>query len=322
MSVNAAPEPMGVPAAVSPSPSAGTRLAGSAPVSCPSCGHAAQSPRVLAGPAGVGQLVYAVGRLSAQICSIEVDRAFAQLTAGQHEGDQVEVELLQQVLAKPQNAWLGQYLGWTFTSASDGVDIFSVVPRNDADVTRLAEMLAPTDEDDLIQVVVGKTVLAPADSPCAALGLPAVQADRVLAFTLQEFAARMPLEESPGTDKRPAAGSSKADRAGFDVVVRQFFRRLTQVSGNHGFTPEHIASNFLATEFVPLYLAVWQALRDDKILVGVDTRHVHSADRRIVAVRVTLRQRQTEITEPYQIIVDATKPPGAFVVSGPRLVYD
>jgi hypothetical protein len=105
-------------------------------------------------------------------------------------------------------------------------------------------------------------------------------------------------------------------------VVRRLFLRLTRGRGNRGFAPEHVACNYLACEFAPLFRAVWQAQRDGKVLVGVDARHVHSGDRRIVAVRVTVRQRQTEITEPYQIMVDATNPPSPFVVSGPRLVYD
>jgi hypothetical protein len=252
---------------------------------------------------------------------VEVDKAFAQLTAGAHQGDEVEVELLQQALADPQNAWLGRYLGWTFSSASDGMDIFNILPGNDAEVTRLADMLSPANANEVIHVVVGKTIPTPADSPCAALGLPTVQADRVLAFTMQDFAARMPLEEAPERDKRPTT-SSRDNRDGFDAVVRQLFRRLTGRAGNRGFAPEDIACNFLACEFVPVHRAVWQAQRDDKLLVGVDAQHVHYADRRRVAVQVKVRQRQTQITETYQIMVDATKPPGPFVVSGPRLVYD
>jgi hypothetical protein len=47
--------------------------------------------------------VYAVGLLSPQFPSIGVEKEFAQLTAGAHQGDRIEVGLLQQALANPDN---------------------------------------------------------------------------------------------------------------------------------------------------------------------------------------------------------------------------
>jgi hypothetical protein len=272
-------------------------------------------------PTGVGRLVYAVGHLRPQICSLAVDKAFAQLSGGAHQGDQVEVELLKQVLASPENMWLGHYLGWGFASASEGIEIFNVLPRHDADVARLAEVLSPDETDEVVHVIAGKTVPIPFDSTCAASGLPTVQADRVLSFTLREFAAAMP-EFEISNNKGSAATGSGADRAEFEAIVRRVFLRLTRGTGNRGFAPEHVACNYLAVEYPPIYHAVMQAQRHRKILVGVDARHIHSADRRRVAVGVTFRQQQTEITEKYQIMVDASEPPGPFLITGLQLVYD
>jgi hypothetical protein len=300
-------------AAVNPAP------AGS--VGCPTCGQPNPLPGARVSLAGSGQQVYATGTLNPQFCSLAAEKAFAQLTVGAHQGDQVEVQLLQQVLRNPENLWFGYYLGWVFANASEDVGIFNVLPRNDADVTRLAEILSPAEADKVVHVVAGKTVPTPPDSPCAASGLLSVQADRVLAFTLQEFAAAMPVDESSSTEK-PSAAGRKADRAEFEDVVRKVFPRLTRGAGNRGFAPEHIACNYLAVEFAPVYRVVLQAQREGKVLVGVDARHVHSADRRIVAVRVTVRQQQTEILEGYQIMVDASELPGPFVVAGPRRIFD
>jgi hypothetical protein len=308
-----------VAGAANPTAVANSSPAGS--VACPTCGQLNPPPGLRVSPVGPGQLVYAVGTLNAQFCSLAAEKAFAQLTEGAHQGDQVEVQLLQQVLSSPENVWFGHYLGWPFTSASEGFDIFHVLPRHDADVVRLAEILSPPEGDEVVHVIVGKTVPTPADSPCAASGLPTVQANRVWAFTLQQFARAMPVGESSSKEKPPAA-SSKTDRAEFEAVVRRVFLQLTRGTGNRGLAPEHVACNYLACEFSPLYRAVWQAQRDDKVLVGVHARHVHSADRRFVAVQVKVRQRQTEISEGYQIMVDTSELPGPFVVAGPRRIFD
>jgi hypothetical protein len=290
-------------------------------VACASCGRADRLMGEVAesvSPAVWGKPVYAVGRLSPQFPSIGVEKGFSQFTAGAHQGGQADVELLQGVLARPEATYLGRYLCWAF--ASEGLDIFHVLPRDDAEVARLAEVLSPTDTEDVVHVVVGKTAPSPADSPCTASGLPTVQADRVLAFTLQEFAAALPGPEAAGDtqDGKPAPG---ADRAEFEAVVRGVFARLTRRADNQGLTPEHIACNYLACEYPAFYHAVHQAQRDGKVLVRIDSRHRHAANRNVVAVRVAFRHPRTDITEQLQCLVDSTEPAFPFLITGLRPVF-
>jgi hypothetical protein len=261
--------------------------------------------------------VYAVGTLTVQTPSLGVEKELAQLTAGAHQGGQVEVELLQQVLRNPETAYIGWHLSWVF--ASEGVDTFTVLPRTETDLARLAEVLSPAGAEEVVHAVAGRTVPCPPDAACAASGLPTVQADQVLAFTLQEFAAALPEDEKSADEKSPAA-RGEADRAEFEAVVRGLFLRLTHGAGNRGFADEHRARNYLALRYPAGYHAVRQAQREGKVFVGVDVRHSHSADRRVVAVRLTVRNPRTDLTEHYQIQVDVTES-FPFLITGLQPVY-
>lgn len=288
-------------------------------VSCPTCGQLNPPLGAQTKSTGWGQPVYAVGRLSPQFPTIGVEKGFAQLTEGAYQGDQVEVEELQRVLSRPENAYLGRYLCWGF--ASEGLDTFTVLPREDADVARLAEVLSPAEAAEVVHVIVGRTVPSPIDWRCAASGLPAVQADRVLAFTLQEFAAAIPENEA-SDGEQPGDAPSNTGRTEFEAVVRGVFLRLTRRAGNRGLTPEHMACNYVACEYAAFYHAVRQAQRDGKVLVGIDTQHSHSADRRVVAVRATFRHPRTDITERLQCLVDVTEPSFFFLITGLQPVYE
>jgi hypothetical protein len=300
-------------------PAAAANPAMGASVSCPTCGEPNPPPGAGAGATGGGQPVDAVGQLTAQIPTPGIQKGLAQLTAGAHQGDQVQVELLKQVLSNPENAYLGRYLCWVF--ASGGVDTFTVLPRGDADVARLAEVLSPAGPPEVVHVIVGRTVPRPIDSPCAVPGLPTVQADRLLAFTLQEFAAALPEDETSGGEKSPAAGSN-AGRGEFEAIVPRIFLRLTRGAALPGLSDEDRGLAYFATEYAKGYQAVWQAQRDGKVLVGVDARHKHSADRRIVSVRLTFRHPRTDITERYQSLVDVTEPAFHFLITGLQPSYD
>ena len=287
-----------------------------ASVDCPTCGQPSPSPSVQVRPVATTQPVYAVGQLSPQFPSIGVEKEFAQLTAGAHQGDRIEVGLLQQQLANPDNAYLARHLCWVF--ASSGVDAFTVLPRDDTEITRLVEVLSPEAPGDPVHVVIGRTISNADDSPCAASGLPAVRADQVLAFTPAEFAAAMPEDASDGDDAgaSPAPGSPE-----FQAVVRGVFARLTRGAGNRGFGDEHRARNYVALRYPPIYHAVRQAQRDGKVLVGIDAQHSHAADRRLVSVRLTVRHQRTDITERYQCLVDVTEV-FPFLITGLQPIYD
>jgi hypothetical protein len=268
--------------------------------------------------------VYAIGRLTTQFPTLGVEKEFTQLTEGVEQGGLIETALLRRTLDAPENRYLGRHLCWVFTTQH--VDTFAVLPRDDTDIARLVEMISPAASENIIHVMVGRSTRAELDSPCAGLGLPAVVADQLLAFTLDEFAEALPggdttsVEEASGGDQAELPERDQ-DRKQFQAVVRELFLRLTRRAENRGIADEHRALNYVALRYPPIYHTAMQAYRENKMLVGIDARQSPSATRRVVAVRLTFRQRRTDIIERYHCLVDVTDV-FPFLVSPLTVVYD
>jgi hypothetical protein len=240
-----------------------------------------------------------------------VEKQIAQLAGGLSHGF-VETTVLRDVLSVPENRYLGRYVCWVLTSQQ--VDAFTVVPCDEADIVRLVELLPSDETDDVIHVVIGRAGLpAVAGSPCAPAGHPLVVADQMLGFTLNELASAMPDADSGGNGEQAGQATSSVPASGaglsrdqFNVIVRDVFRRITQRAGNLGRSDEHRALNHLAVQYPKLYHAVAQAHREGKTLVDITARHAHSSTRRLVSVELAFLQRQTDISERYQCLVDVT----------------
>jgi PatG C-terminal len=290
-----------------------------APVNCPACGQPNPSLGPQASSTGLRQSVSGIGRLSVHTTSIGAEKQLAQLTGGAHQGDQVDVGQLQQVLGRRENAWFGSNLAWLFSSGGAGV--FTVVPQDADQVQRLAEVLSPPEDGDVIHGIVGSTVPAPAGSPSAAAGLPAVQACQVLSFTLQQFAAGMPKGEGPD-EGEPRAPRRRAGHDNSEALVRNVFLRLTNGGALPGFAEDQQARAFVAVNYAEFYHAISHEQNEGKRLVGVYARHSHSADRRIVSVGFTVRDPQTDMTDGWQCLVDVTEPCLHFIAAGLRRTYD
>jgi PatG C-terminal len=297
--------------AVSPAPAA--------PVNCSTCGQPNPSLGPQASSTGLGQAVCGVGRLTVHTTSIGAEKMLAQLTGGAHQGDQVDVGQLQQVLSDRGNSWFGSELAWLFSSGDAGV--FTVVPRDADQVQRLAEMLSPPEDGEVIHVIDGCTIPVPAGSPSAAAGLPAVQACQVLSFTLQQFAAGLPKGEGPDEGESRAA-RRRAGHDNFEALVRNVFYRLTNGAALPGTTDEQQARAFVAVNYAEFYHAISHEQNEGKRLVGVYARHSHSADRRIVSVGFTVRDPQTDMTDGWQCLVDVTECCLHFLAAGLRRTYD
>jgi PatG C-terminal len=266
------------------------------------------------------QLVYTVGRLTAQFSTIGVQREFALLAEGAYQGGEVEVGLLREVLAHRDNAYLGRHLCWILTT--QGIESISVVPRDDTEVARFLEVIAPHEEEELVHIVVGKTTTLAADSPCAMPGLPTVEAELVLAFTPAEFAqGLLESKTSEGHDSSEASTETDQAKIRFALVVREVFFRLTRGMSNRGFTDDHRARNYVATRYPEFYQAVIRASQAGKAFVGIDARHIHSADRRIVLVGFALRHPRSDVVERHHCLVDVTEV-FPFLITGLQPTYD
>jgi hypothetical protein len=240
--------------------------------------------------------VYAVGRIATRFPTLGVEKEFIQLIGSAQTTALVEVDQLKAVLSEPNNRYLGRHLCWVFVTQH--VDAFMIVARDATEITQLVDALAPSNDENVIQAVVGAAADGSLAAPgCPGLGLPAVAAEQLLSFTLDEFIDALPRDDRDG---------EPVDDAAARAVVRDLFVRLTLRADNRGIADEHRALNYLALRYPPVYHMTTQALNEGKTLVGVDARHAHSSGRRLVAVRLVFRSRRTELVERYQCLVDVT----------------
>jgi hypothetical protein len=261
----------------------------------PTYGQPQQAGLAPSAAAAAPRAVYAVGRLAARFPNLGVEKEFAQLVGGMRTAALVEVDQLKSVLREPENRYLGRHLCWVFVTQH--VDTFTIAPHDAHDVAQLVDALAPTADENVIQAVVGGPPNVPVPAQCVGPGLPVVAPERVLSFTMDEFIDSLPPTDEDG--QRP-------DESSYRAVVGDLFSRLTRRADNRGIADEHRAFNYLALHYPPAYHTTVQALGEGKSLIGVDARHVHSGDRRLVSVRLAFRSRRTEVVERYQCLVDVT----------------
>jgi len=291
---------------------------------CQSCGQRNQTSGGINDKTGWNSFVYAVGLLSTQFPDLGVEKEFVQLAGGVSGRDIFERALLHRVLSDPDNLYLARHLCWVFTTQHQ--DAFTILPRDDAEVSRLVELMEPEQSDDIMHVLIGRiTPAVPPGSPCMASGLPAVVADQLHAFTMSQFAqalAAAPRPDEPEVDSE-VSGDARADdeaeaemassphkptydQQAFRTAVREVLMRLTRRTNNRGLSDEHRALNYLALRYPAVYHAVLDAYQRGKILVDVSARHGHSSNQRLVAVTLTFRHSRTDIVERYRCLVNVT----------------
>jgi hypothetical protein len=273
-----------------PVPAGGTAATGG----CATCGQPLPGTRFTAAQ---GQFVYAIGRLSPQFQSPDVEKEFAQLAADVEAPEVSEHHRLKAVAEQDDNLYLAHHVCWVFTT--QGIDSFAIVPRDNHDARQLVDAFAPASDETVINVVVGRPATTPPLWDWSSSGLRLVSADQLLTFTLDEFLDALDTTEGKGDKK---GGSDPDHRA----AMRELFFRLTRRADNQGLTDAHRALNYAALRYPALYRATLQALDDGKALMGVEARLIPSSDRRLVSVRLIFRDRHTQIVERYSCAVDVT----------------
>jgi hypothetical protein len=287
-------------------------IANSPAPGCTTCGQSVP----LAGPAAGGgcvtcgqglpgtpfntardQFVYAIGRLSPQFQSLDVEKEFAQLAADIEVREVSEHRSLKAVLEQDDNLYLARHICWVFNT--HGIDSFAVVPRDNHDARELVDTFAPASDEDVINVIVGRSATTPPLWDWSSTSLRLVSADQLLTFTLDEFLNALTSTDGDGGSE---GGSDPDHRA----AMRELFFRLTRRSDNQGFTDVHRALNYAALRYPALYRATLRALDDGKALMGVEPRPAPSTSRRLVSVRLIFRDRNTQIVERYSCTVDVT----------------
>lgn len=285
----------------------------STPENCATCGQ--QSVLASMGHSHVreGDLVYVVGQLSPEFPSTGVEKEFAQAAGIALTSGLIDAETLRELSRNPENRYLGRHLCWVFTVGQ--IEVFTVRPRDREDVTTLLESIST--DTDVLHVVVGHTVRATGDSPCASAGLPEVYFEQLLAFTLDEFVDALPAPDADearaeAVSEQLSSGNASSEASSSDqnqlrLVAKDVFLRLTHRRDNRGMADEHRALNYCALRYPQIYFACAQARREGNVLLGVDAIRSQSHTRTLVTVRLTFRHRQTDISERYQCVVDVTE---------------
>jgi hypothetical protein len=251
--------------------------------------------------AAQGQFVYAIGRLSPQFQSLDVEKEFAQLAADVEAREVSEHHRLKTVLEQDDNLYLAHHICWVFTT--QGIDSFAIVPRDNNDARQLVDAFVPASEENVINVAVGRPAATMPLWDWSSSGLRLVSADQLLTFTLDEFLDALDSADGEGDSEGDSEGGSDPDRR---AAMRELFFRLTRRADNQGLADAHRAFNYAALRYPALYRATLQALDDGKALMGVEARPVVSSDRRLVSVRLTFRDRRTQIVERYSCSIDVT----------------
>lgn len=269
---------------------------------CAACGQVTPTGM----PAGslvapTGAFVCAVGRLAPRFQSLDIEKEFMQLAAQSGRTEASEHEQLKAVLEDADNLFLAHHICWTFTAG--GLDSFAVVPRDDSDARRVIDAFAPAGDEAVINACIGRPATTPPLWDWTTAGLPLVNADLLLTFTLDEFLDALDgAYDGNGDDTAREESDAGARRA----VMRDLFLRLTRRADNQGMTDGSRALNYLALRYPSVYQATVQAHEDGKQLMGVEARATTAADRRLVSVRLVFRNPRTQIVERYGCSIDVT----------------
>jgi hypothetical protein len=288
-----------------PVPTSGTAIAGG----CATCGQPLPGIRFTAAQ---GPFVHAIGRLSPQFQSQDVEKEFAQRAAEVEAREVSEHHRLKAVVEQDDNLYLAHHICWVFTT--QGIDSFAIVPRDNHDARQLVDAFVPASDETVINVVVGRPATTPPLWDWSSTGLQLVSADQLLTFTLDEFLDALDTTDGDGDTE----GGADPDRR---AAMRELFFRLTRRADNQGLTHAHRALNYAALRYPALYRATLRALDDGKALMGVEARPTPSSDRRLVSVRLIFRDRHTQIVERYSCTIDVTGE-FCFLAAPLSLTYD
>jgi hypothetical protein len=274
---------------------------------CASCGQPLSASnlnpdQVPAVTAVSSRYMLTVGRLRVGFPDSGLQQEYAQ-AAGIHPDAPVESSELKSVIAEPDNRYLARQVCWIFTAQS-GDDACTVLPRSEAELDDLIDLLAPEGAEP-IQALVGSPALTRTPFGCWAGDLPAVWPAQVLSFTMDGFTDAMAAENQPDADEKSDVAPLR-ENPQYRASVRDLFLRFTQRSGNVGVTDEDRAYNLLALKDPSSYALNWQARTEGKNLTNITARAMSKGTHRIVDVRFYFRHHKTHMTETYHCQVDTT----------------
>ena len=257
---------------------------------CSNCGAEADlSPN----GTSAASYVFAIGRVEMRFPSLGVEKEFAQATARKDTAGKTDRAATQAVLAEPANRYLARQLCWVLTI--EGLETYSLVPRDPADYDQLVEAVRPEPSPLDLDVVIGvRGPIAPPEM-CNGLMVPIVAFDQIYSFDRDALIKAIP---------RPAKTTAKE----FGPAAEELFDRIMLVADNAGATDEHRALNYLAVRYPAIYATAADAFGRDSSFTAVDVLPSPlSGVRSVVEVIFSFTNRNTDVVEKFFTRVDVTE---------------
>ena len=245
------------------------------------------------GTTGPYPFVYAIGNIDIRFPSLSVEKEFAQASGRADTAGLSDRQVLQRMLAEPQNRYLSRQVCWVFTI--EGLDTYLLQPRESADYDLLLETVRANPSRQDMDVVVGlRGPLAP-PTMCNGLTVPIVAFSQIYSFDRESFVQAVPVPEGEAAE-------------GFPEKVNEIFDRILRVADNAGASDEHRALNYLATRYPAIYNLGSQQYAADNSLTSIETAPSRlSGTRRIMTVSFVFTNRQTQVMDRYSVRVDVTE---------------
>ena len=186
------------------------------------------------------------------------------------------------------NAYLAREMEWVFTV--NDMDAWQVEPRTLIELGNMVEAINP-DNKDKQQVVIGT------QEPLAEGGsdLPWVLCNRIFYFDIDAF--------SEEVVKRAGEVGATVDAK----AVKDFYDQLQQFTKNPGDGDQNRAYNYLALNYVDLYIKKAEMDADNKPFAGMRTQpSAMTGGRNLIDVILTFNDRKYGAQESFYCTVDLT----------------
>lgn len=264
-------QPSSPTASPSPSPSRATS-------SCQTCGTSL--PAISAGVAQA-QPILAWGKIRLSYPSESVEKQFAQVIGRHDSRGRAELQVIRDVLEKPETRYLARMACWTL----DIMDAPAYVlrPKETSDYRLLVDALRPASPSS-IDVVVGEIRGLASAKECNNQQLPLAVFETAYIFEKKEL-----IEKMSKPEKVPAKD--------FEAIAQEIFERAMRPNKGTGLD---IPRNFVFLFYDKTYALAAQKISEGYSLTSVDVLPSRvSVPHQLATVCLRFRHRQTDLTELY-----------------------
>ena len=242
---------------------------------------------------GVFGYVYAVGKLEARFPSPDIEKEYDQAATAMGVTEIYDVLKQSEVVGSLEdkgadNAYLARDMEWVFTI--NNMDAWQVEPRTLIELGNMVEAINP-EAKDKYQVLIGT------QEPLADGGsdLPWVMCNRIFYFDPDAFGDQVAKRASD-------VGASVDKKTAVD-----FFDQLLQFVKNPGDSDRNRAINYLALNYVDLYIKKAEMETAGKPFAGLSTQaSAMSGGRTLLDAILSFNDRKYGTVEKYYCTVDIT----------------